>query len=1097
MDHLALERLDLKGGSLGFITMDDDASITITKTSEVFAKGDVWSLSFRLNTSANAHVFGTSGDIHGSRLHDMIDKQRVRLWVDGVPLYLGYLKLGDEAEVDEDGNVDVTFESGRDTFDEMVEGAKANQVPLMEDIKIGMALLRKRKVRYYTTLGCSGIFSDQKTATFDDELHKQDGSTTIEFAADGEADGEAVQEYPKMVFPKGTFVDIQHGGSVDIDCINTDYPYDDGHPYCNVPLCYQQSGYRRKMEDGSIRDDYSQEPEAQRGYEYMPANRVNSAPNFYVIYWLRCLMKHLNIQIDENQMMDVEDLRRLFFVNTKCAYEEPKLVRNGYNERYGKYHFSGSGRIVPEYMQKDDTRYKPFVRIEESGFTCTGFTASAPDLWYMDDQGVKRDASQLIDPSQVPVLETVTVKLKTVDDIEEVEKMAYESENSILFNAYASKECFPDVDITDVMEAIRNGFGIRFLFDDNYQRVRIVLLRNIFRSEEVQDISCDIISDGKLENSIRGFRLTYGAGNDNTEYYYKGFADKLPHKKPYFIDDSDKHDYSKWDLNADYSSIIQKVSAFDKTCYVTPNNGNAYGIKVDKDAKRYDELHPSLLEFAGYMDAEDGDCTGKEETIETVTMGFSPAIMNDLNMNAERGDADHPPVKSQRFALFVDAEMRPRRLDLNDLPDPLQPGVKSYSDADAVYDIDKMYILYGPGSDSPKTSGDGIVKPGEFAIASDMYAACGDLHSTIVKFVGFRSIPTGHMVPDIVAIYGTYDITDIDIEGHINEGYRLYLQDNFGPNDDGVCPVEAKNWGLTLGIMRGSGSDAYVQYSDDPDDDENDTWDIVPGSNATAHPDTCDSYGNPWDYNGEIHITTREQARAELPIQFPDSNAPFYTQQRGFIYKTFLLNITDDNAQLHHALCAFAYSETGTIISIIRLKEYEEQLNGHSVSDIMTMDAQGFSIIIELDSTQERAETLRQLCMKAYGIYYPQDIIISNGVGTQFGRFSLKLRAEKPNPFFDPALPEGDNNRRYLKIDNSNLCQRGLGDQFYKEYSYWVRNARIWKGEVHMGLAQFLAIDMTKRAKVGDIIGFIRKMEFSASKKAGFDSKVKLEIMYI
>ena len=46
--------------------------------------------------------------------------------------------------------------------------------------------------------------------------------------------------------------------------------------------------------------------------------------------------------------------------------------------------------------------------------------------------------------------------------------------------------------------------------------------------------------------------------------------------------------------------------------------------------------------------------------------------------------------------------------------------------------------------------------------------------------------------------------------------------------------------------MRGSGSDAYVDYFADPDDGEgNETWDIVPGSSVTAHPDTCDSYGNP------------------------------------------------------------------------------------------------------------------------------------------------------------------------------------------------------------------------------------------------------------
>ena len=99
--------------------------------------------------------------------------------------------------------------------------------------------------------------------------------------------------------------------------------------------------------------------------------------------------------------------------------------------------------------------------------------------------------------------------------------------------------------------------------------------------------------------------MTYG-DSDDTTFYYKGFADMLPHKTELWIDNSDTHDYSKWRLNAVYANLLNKISALDTTCYVTPNNGNAYGIKVDKDAKKYDELYPSLFEYAGYMDAEDG-----------------------------------------------------------------------------------------------------------------------------------------------------------------------------------------------------------------------------------------------------------------------------------------------------------------------------------------------------------------------------------------------------------------------------------------------------------------------------------------------------------
>ncbi len=927
MEHLRLEIFDLEGTGSKFAWLSEDASITITDTSEIFASGDVWSHSFTLNVRANAHIFGTAGDMHGIRLHEQINKRRARLWVEGVALYLGYLKLDDEVEVDSKGNVDVSFESGQKTFDEMIEGAKANQVPMMSDIQIGMALWRKRWTKFRVKLQASlagSQLSDNaiiERMTFSGPVTRN-GNEWFDFSYDGESDGNSSQQYPRMVFPNGDFTDYGHvAPDENQNHINTDTPYDDSHPYCNVALCYQKYGYQKKNPDGSIYDDYSSEPEAQRGYEIMPANRLNSAPNFFVIYWIKALMKHLGIYIEENQMMDVEDLRRLFFVNTNCAYEEPANLKGANLTRYGKYfRYKWQTDYIPEYINS-----KKNINAEESGFVGKNVKIISGDI-----------------PSSISLSDRISISVSEIEEWSDSDKKSYLSHNRFYHKAFASSDCFPNVDISDVISAIENGFGVRLLFDSNFQRVRIVLLRNIFRNGDVQNVECEIISEGKVENSIRGFRMSYGESEDTT-FYYKGFADKLPHKKELWADNSDKHDYSKWDLDANYGQIIHKISAFDKTCYVTKNNGNAYGIKVDKDAKRYDELHPSLFEYAGYMDAEDGDCTGDEETIETINVGFVPAIMNDVNFEQERKNGD----TAQRFALFVDATMKPRRIDLND--------GKDYDDPKTAYDIDKLY-----SDDSPAAkmkSDDGIVKPGEFAARSDMYASCN----------GAASELRGNFF-----LYNFNTSITFDIDGHINEGYRLYLQDNFDPNDDGISPIETKDWGLTLGIMRGSGSDSYVNYEADPDDGEgNDTWEIMAGSNVSAHPDTCDSYGNEWDYNG-----------------------------------------------------------------------------------------------------------------------------MAEGVGDREGRVSLKLRAEKLNPYFDPKQPESATNRRYLEISNPNLRGRGLIDQFYKEYSFWTRNARIANRTVRMELAQLLAIDKTKKVTVGDITGFIRKMQYSVNNKTGLGN-VTMEIMYI
>ena len=1074
MEHLLLEIFDLTGDGSKRAFLEKDASITITDTSEIFASGDVWSHSFTLNVQANAHIFGTAGDMHGSRLHDQINKRRARLWVEGVPMYLGYLKLEDDAEVDEEGNVDVSFESGQKTFENLIEGAKANQVPMMSDVQIGVALLRKR----YTSFGLqlsvgmelggqlegvitsSGVVTHEVSGVDDDAL-------ITKFEGDGEDDNHPVQEYPQMVFPKGDFVNPDTGEDVHVNFLNMDYPYtedEDGtptHPYCNIALCYQKYGYKKKDDAGNEIEDYDSEPEAEREYEEMPADRVNSAPNFYVIYWLRALMKHLGIHVEENQMLDVEDLRRLFFVNTKCAYKVPKFIRNpfGYEDyskgKYKRYKFNSNGRLVAEMFGPYTDYYKT-------------------DLDYVKREGIKRwlVLQNLIKPEEcglevtncvvgaaqpddIPIsAKKFKVTVAGVAGMSNMEKEWYESQNSWLHDAFAKSDCFPDVDISEVISALENGFGIRFLFSDNFQRVRIVLLRNIFRSDEVQDIRCDIISDVKVENNIRGFRLTYG-NTEDTQFYYKGFADKLPHKKQLWPDESDTHDYSQWELNAQYHDLLDKASAFNKVCYVTPVTGNAYGVKVDKDAKRYKDLHPSLFEFAGFMDAEDGDCTGEEDTIHEINMGFTPAIMNDLNMANERGKDG---TTEQRFALFVDEKMRPRRPDLKDGTD--------YNDPTAVYKTDGeggLYELAPGGYDlHPGRGGDGYFRPGQFAITSDMPVATeGRKYSAVLRFqvTGSPFFPSVYEFP-----------ISFDLKGHVNEGYMLYLQDNYEPNDDGISPIETHDWGLTLGIMRGSGGDGGVDYEADPDDEEgNATWELKPGSNATAHADTCDCYGKEWNYGHEYGPTTtaKNLRDAGWNVTGADDAVVSYTHH---------VIITPQGGENIDFLCTpirryynpRTVQEMGPVMTQAQLEAYVQQLYSQYGTDIAGHDTESVVISINTEGSTVYAD----------------------------GRLSLKLRAEKPNPYYKKNSDVPSEKNRYLTIENANLRNRGLADTMYPEFSYWMRNARIAKRTVKMDLAQFLAIDKTKKVRVGDITGFIRKRQFTVSNETGM-GEVTMEIMYL
>lgn len=1207
MEHFALEVFDLPTvenpnptGSQ-YATLKPNASITITDTSEIFGNGDVWSYSFTLNAKANSHIIGTGEDIHGSRLHKVLNKRKTRLWVDGIPLYTGYLKTGSEVSLNANGDVTVTFESGRKSFDNMIEGGKANQVPLLKDVEIGMALHRSR----YDIVR---IWYDIVATQNNGDISRY--GTSLSSAFYGELEDNSVQEFPRMVFPTGKFISQTDGSVWEENLVNVDQPYtesDNGtptHPYCNVALCYQQYDYKKKTTSGNVETDYSSEPEAQRGYEYMPANRVNSAPNFFVIYWLRCLMKHLGIYIEENQMMEVEDLRRLFLVNTNCDYEEPVKLKTGTDEtvtrRFGKYYWDGgpswaAGWIIPEVFLPgeniDETKSQLFME---------NIVFDGPSMKF----GI--DGLREIDWGYSDILGN-----NSTDD--------YVGHNNLFHKAFATSKCFPNVDVSEIINALETGFGVRFLFSNNTSRVRIVLLRNIFNDKNVQTLNAEIVdSDVKVDNNICGFRMTYGKSND-TAFYYKGFADKMTHTKELWKEDSDKHDYSKWNLNADYRNIIKNVSAFDTTCYVTNNNGNAYGIKVQKGVKSFNELYPSVFEYAGFMDAEDGDCSGEEDTIKTVTVGFTPAIMSDVNADEERQEI----TDVQRFALFVDEKMSPRRFQFS----------TDYNDPTLVYPTNS---LYAQNSSARGMMNGGFVMPGLFAVGADYHVSTKMERDLNVFYNGKNH----------------YHKLSYDLTGVLHVRHFLYLQDNFEPNDDGLSPIETHDWGLTLGIMRGSGKDAHIYEYDDPEDNENSAWGIWPGSNETSHHDTCDSYGRLWDYNGErdgiddqgnetVTISTPEEAKQLMATLWPYSNFDLtHRSSTDYLTRVYSLNLRGSHRVTIATRTAsrVIMDEDKHIPNANNISwpnyycEYFLYEPGATAQDLFFNDTKGAYVLIDVDGSSERDQLLLDLQLLAYANGPSVTFSIDKVLGT-YGRFSLKLRAEKPDPYFDASLgnvvttkedaakamkciyktantnlltrprvsgslmqaagwnfatddyatlysqglgvecsdrkvheilwtpirengtvlspaqlqsyvdgfnglaksaivskdtehlildidttearaetlhqlqelyyADDDTGRRidissyrYLPITNKSLRGRGLADQFYKEYSYWVRNARIVKRTVRMTLAQLTTIDKTKRVTVGDVTGFIRKMQFTVSNESGLGN-VTIEIMYI
>lgn len=260
-----------------------------------------------------------------------------------------------------------------------------------------------------------------------------------------------------------------------------------------------------------------------------------------------------------------------------------------------------------------------------------------------------------------------------------------------------------------------------------------------------------------------------------------------------------------------------------------------------------------------------------------------------------------------------------------------------------------------------------------------------------------------------------------------------------------------------------------------------------------------------WNYRGSVKIEDSKTAKEYLKKLWPNTNVDliYVSENKQRDKGTYILNATlslvTTNTGKKTRLMHLRNEDVSDIFAE-RPSNYIKNFNGMSIEDMFAYDRgeQGRRLLIEANSSFERVMTMLDLEEMAFSgneIKYPI-FIDSNSIISTEGRISLKLRAEKPNPHFNPKQPESETNRRYLQITNPNLRNRGLADQFYKEYSYWVRNARICKRTVRMELSQLLAIDKTQRVTVGDITGFIRKMQYTVSNDRGL-GLITMEIMYI
>ena len=258
--------------------LPQDVSISIEEQNPLFSDSGSFSYPIELSISQNRELFKSIDSPQGRIRPQDLDGLPFELWFDGVMLLYGSTETDEDLDIDED-KCSINLVSGNGDFQSKIDGMQCTDVPLLEKLHIGYSY-PSVKFDYYS-------YHERKT---------------------------------KEIF-------LDEPNTVDLLDINVSDPYP-LKPYCNVRVCVKR------------KDEYDKSKESP--YRVLEADRPGSGLCFYVGYFLKSLFAHLGLVVKESHFGDVEDMNRLAFFTTKCAYdkddtEEIVLEEGGFKGKYVEF----------------------------------------------------------------------------------------------------------------------------------------------------------------------------------------------------------------------------------------------------------------------------------------------------------------------------------------------------------------------------------------------------------------------------------------------------------------------------------------------------------------------------------------------------------------------------------------------------------------------------------------------------------------------------------------------------------------------------------------------------------------------------------------
>lgn len=625
------------------MAIPQNQSLDIEERNPLFNDVEMMSFPLQLPFDYNRGVFKNLDACDSDLRANDVEGQTAHLILGGMPFRTCKLRVQENETLKD--TISVNFDSRTKSFKDMISNMKCREVPVADTIYIGEKIgqihtrftYRSKLTIWYLRYGDSdnyGTKTDQYPI-LEDVTHTKEADFTppaLGFSYPGRC------TYNTSGIPEP--VDKREYTQPDITVnvppviesfINVSEPYPT-KKYCNSRVCYAHHAYdaeKKETSDEIVTDDPDNyNNEGYGSYWVLPADRPASGICFYIAYFLECLFRHLGVAYDISALTNIEDFNYLAFFTTACKFDEYSAhIGTGYDlpdmDHINRWlNARGCGAKVD--FDPNGSNKKRDVK----EYTINGTTYRNGDYITI---GGKRF---MIDHMQATVVYDAFAAAANVSVMK------------------ANSENFPDATVTEIISSLEASFGCRFQYDPEINKVTVVLLRDVFRSQKAPiHLNAHINSMFKMTEKLSGVRMKYSSESDPDEQRENVRTGKRDYNTDY--------DYIEYPENRTvvkrYRDTVQKISATDMNVYVDPITGNAIRIKVDKEATTAKEMKPVAFEVGQYKGIEVGDCSDdNEDNIMEIVSDFQPIVVNDVNFrNGGANDPDYQPL----LVPYVDEDM--------------------------------------------------------------------------------------------------------------------------------------------------------------------------------------------------------------------------------------------------------------------------------------------------------------------------------------------------------------------------------------------------------------------------------------------------------